>query len=203
MNTMNSIVGMTELLPYSCNMCSYGAGSLENLTSHVCRMHKNDPRFHIYCESCLRSYTKWDSYRKHVQRGCCVRPPSEDTSTSVDNNPPDNNTDNGEDFGIEEQPQNLMASAVVQEDWHEATYILNIKERYTLSQVAVDQVIACTKTLVFDVLNRLLDDVKAGVPNATIKLLEEKVDYINGTLFNVLLQQPCKGSILKNISALL
>ena len=26
--------------------------------------------FFVYCNSCLRSYTKWNSYLKHIQRGC-------------------------------------------------------------------------------------------------------------------------------------
>lgn len=34
---------MTESLRYPCIMCSYGARSLENLTSHVCKKHKSDP----------------------------------------------------------------------------------------------------------------------------------------------------------------
>lgn len=102
----------TELLPHTCNMCSYCTRTIENLTSHVCRMHKFDPRFHIFCNSCLRSYTKWDSYRKHVQRGCCmVSTPSMDESTTNSSSPiptsisEDDNGGNefgGNDFGDEE-----------------------------------------------------------------------------------------------------
>lgn len=172
---------MAELLSYACNMCSYSAGTMENLTSHVCRMHKSDPRFHIYCESCLRSYTKWDSYRKHIQRGCCVVSPTADMS--VTNSPPGDDYGNRDEFDTEEQPQSPTASVVVQEDWHEAAYILNIKERYVLSQVAVDQVLACTRTLVSDVLSGVLDDVRADVPSDTVQLLENRVDFINDTLF--------------------
>ena len=31
---------------------------------------KKHPRFFVYCNSFLRSYTKWNSYLQHIQRGC-------------------------------------------------------------------------------------------------------------------------------------
>ena len=172
---------MALLLPHTCNMCSYGARTIESLTSHVCRIHKNDPRFHIYCESCLRSYTKWDSYRKHVQRGCSI---VSNGGTSTANSQPDSDqNDNGNESDIENQPHSPVASVAVEEDWHEALYLLNIKEQHILSQVAVDHVLACTRTLVSDVLSGILEDVRASEPGTTVQVLENKIDSISGALF--------------------
>ena len=33
------------------------------------RLHKHDPQFVILCAVCGQSYAKYESYRKHVQRG--------------------------------------------------------------------------------------------------------------------------------------
>lgn len=40
------------------------------LASHVCKIHRYDPNFLIYCSSCLRSFKVWDTYKKHLYRGC-------------------------------------------------------------------------------------------------------------------------------------
>lgn len=176
---------MAESLVYSCNMCSYNTQNLESLTSHVCKIHKNDPRFHIYCESCLRSYTKWDSYRKHIQRGCMVMPSG--SNTSVDPSFPLTSDDNE---GLEEldimdvdSDQHEHSNAITQKDWYEALYILSIKEKYILSQVAVDEVVSCTKTLVSDILHEIMDDVCGNLPAETMEMLQNKIENVNDTLF--------------------
>lgn len=177
---------MAEPLLYTCNMCSYGARDLESLTSHVCRSHKNDSRFHIYCESCLRSYTKWDSYRKHVQRGCSIMPSSMvvDPITSAPSSSVFTDEHDREVFDVMETDDHQPDAVISQKDWHEATYVLNIKEKYVLSQVAVDQVLSSTKTLVSDILSQLLDDVRSSVPAATMQLLDNKAFQISSALFS-------------------
>ena len=52
-----------------------------------------------------------------------------------------------------------------------------------MSQVAVDQVLASTRTLVSNVLSGILDDIRAEVPSAIMQLLENKFDRINTSLF--------------------
>lgn len=173
---------MAELLAFSCSMCSYGSRTLETLTLHVCKNHKSDPRFHIYCESCLRSYTNWDSYRKHLQRGCNTIP-----STSVHPDTMDPGSPPAADNEIQSQ-LNMMdiseqSDELTQEDWHEAAYILNIKEKYIISQVAIDQILSCTKILVFDILSGIMDDIQGNLPSNAIQLLQNKVEHINSSLF--------------------
>ena len=150
---------MAELM-YGCNMCSYEARSLNKLTSHVCKIHRYDSRFHFYCKSCLRSYTKWDSYRKHLQRGCTIIPGSSvvDHASSSIITPPV-----ADDISMDEEelPPGCCNDA---QDWYEAAYVLKIKEQHILSQVAVDQIVSYTRTLVSDILNKTLNDVQDFLP---------------------------------------
>ena len=163
-------------------MCSYGTKNIENLTIHVCKVHKSDPNFHVYCELCLRSYTKWDSYRKHLQRGC-----SAIHSTTLDSPTyPEVDTDEiaSENWDRMEQDTSVAEeNVIIQDDWYEAKYILNIKEKYILSQVAVDQIISSTKTLVSDILGGITDTIQGSVPLDVMELIQNEIDKVNTTLF--------------------
>lgn len=67
--------------PYHfCNMCSFITHQPNALTSHIIRMHKDSPQFNVDCRSCLQSYTKWDSFRNHIQHGCSEIIPAVDAS---------------------------------------------------------------------------------------------------------------------------
>ena len=55
---------------YQCTMCTFGTESSTNFTQHVIRIHKNDPRFKVYCDNgnCGFSTKNWGSYKVHVSR---------------------------------------------------------------------------------------------------------------------------------------
>ena len=169
---------------HSCNMCSYSTSVLQSLVDHVCRSHKTDPKFHVYCKSCLRSYTKWDSYRKHVQRGC-ESMPSSITQDPVTITEGYSGNDGQEDHesGMELEDANLGPRPVSRQ-WHDAAYILNIKEKYILSQAAIDQLLSATAAFVTNILSDLLNEVSDCVPIDILHKLEEKVRKTNDTLFN-------------------
>ena len=114
---------------HCCAMCSFTTNSLDILVSHVCKLHKAHPRFHVYCKSCLRSYTKWDSYRKHIQRGC----------KTVLSEQPEPSSPTRVAYLVEdmevcllpyEQSMTTESEAVPRQQWHEAAYTLQIKELY-------------------------------------------------------------------------
>ena len=52
-----------------CNFCNFQHLSASELVSHTIRTHKNGPQFVISCVVCGWSYSNYESYRKHVQRG--------------------------------------------------------------------------------------------------------------------------------------
>lgn len=164
-----------------CSMCSYCSRTLEALNGHVCKTHKNNPRFLVYCKSCLRSFMKWDSYRKHLQRGCEIMPrrfPADvDPQASMNHDPSTSDNDSGES----EVEENISVTA--RRQWHEATYILNLKEKHILAQVAVDKIISTTSSFVADILSGLMDDIRDCTPVDTMHILEKKVKDINDDLF--------------------
>ena len=57
-------------MEFGCSMCSFSATNNATLISHVCKIHRHDPNFLIYCSRCLRSFRVWDTYKKHIYRGC-------------------------------------------------------------------------------------------------------------------------------------
>lgn len=105
---------------------------------------------------------------------------SKDMSTSAgqsDGNLEDDNLMDTQEL-IPEAP-----TTAVQDDWQEATFILNLKEQYVLPQVAIDHVVSCTKVLVSDILGRIINDVCGNLPADSTKLLENRVMKTNTTLF--------------------
>lgn len=145
---------------YGCDMCSFVALQHASLVDHVCTIHREHPNFLVYCESCLRSYTKWDSYKKHRSRGCkggqtgshVLTGEAEDLSMSItDNDPVDDDDGVAPMFRPPQQ-------------WHEAAFILSVKEQHVLSQAAVDHVISSAKSLVSNVFDALLNTLTDRLP---------------------------------------
>lgn len=160
---------------YACSMCSYTTRELDVYTAHVIRLHKDDPRFNVSCKSCLRSFTKWDSYRKHMQRSCtvrsvasCIPAPSAPLSLPTSD--------------CEEEPEHgVLIESSVSHEWHEASFILNIK--CVVSQVAIDRMLTFTKDLVSDILSQMAKDIADIVPDTAMKVIENRLDQINKSLF--------------------
>lgn len=166
-------------------MCSFTTNSLDSLVSHVCKLHKAHPRFHVYCRSCLRSYTKWDSYRKHIQRGCktvLAEHPEEEPSS------PTRVAYLVEDMEVclspnEQSMRTAESEAVPSQQWHEAAYILQIKEQYYLSQVAVEQVVSSTCVLFEGLLAKLFEQLQSGLPSDSLELVRKETDQLKSNLF--------------------
>ena len=171
---------MAELFHF-CSMCSYGTVSLETLTEHVCTKHKSDPRFLVYCNSCLCSYSKWDSYRKHLQRGCEIMPTSATASTHTQaNSDREEYDDPGMSMDVDDD-SSILANH--DQQWHEAAYILSIKEKHILAQVAVDEILSITGVFVQDLLTGLVDDIQDKIPSDAVHILEDKVKETSDNLF--------------------
>ena len=135
--------------------------------------------FTFTVKSCLRSYTKWESYRKHVQRGCAIMPSSsvvDHASSSIITPPVVDDISMDE----EELPPGCCNDA---QDWYEAAYVLKIKEQHILCQVALDQIVSCTRTLVSDILNKTLNDVQDFLPANALQVFENSIAKTNSSLF--------------------
>lgn len=158
---------MSENEVQSCTMCSFCATQSSQLLNHVYTIHRHDPNFHVYCCYCMRSYKKLSAYRKHVSRGCKEYLPQQireeehlPLTVEDDRESDDDDHDSGE---------------IISQQWHEARFILSIKERHVLSQAAVDQILSSTTTLV----SSLLDNITFGlgsINQEVVTLVEERVD---------------------------
>ena len=110
-------------------MCSYCSAGESQLLNHVLKIHQHDPNFHVYCASCLRSYHTLSSFRKHISRGCVqAQQVNDDTADAED--------------GVEMEEEHLHREEdvdqgadrqLISQQWHEARFILSIKEKYVLS----------------------------------------------------------------------
>ena len=168
-----------------CTLCSYSTTNLQALTSHICKLHKSHPKFHVYCTACLHSYTKWDSYRKHIHRGC----KSIAASEGMPPQPPaflaDTSSDSDSDFPPSFSSElEAMSTDPASQQWHEAAYILNIKEPYFLSQAAVDQVVSSTKDLFTALLRKVLGWLKERLAPNSYSLVMNEMGEISNSLFN-------------------
>ena len=172
-----------------CSMCSYTSISEEDVKKHVLKLHKHHPRFFVYCNSCLRSYTKWNSYLKHIQRGCrSVR--LEGSITNSTNNEQETDKSYLVSNGIGDTSEELSEPKEEQDDQREqAAYILSIKEKYGISQVAVDHIVESTKSLVRDVLARFVNHI-----SSSNQVSPDALRYINEEA------KKCSDNLFKNLS---
>lgn len=177
---------------HTCNMCCYTFRHLDLLAAHIISKHKDDPQFNVYCKLCLRSYTKWDSYRKHVQRGCSgcstVLPNVSSPSSQLEIE-----ECNDEDLP-EVQPE---SSSIVNQSWHEAAFILNIKEQYVVSQAVIDHMLSSTKILVSNLLSGIINDLGDIVPIETMELIKSRIRITDTSLFNGLTTACLQKSFFK------
>lgn len=58
---------------HSCSICSFLCTDAETLVKHTVREHKLDPNFLVHCSICGASFTKWNSFQRHVQRKHAAR----------------------------------------------------------------------------------------------------------------------------------
>ena len=175
-----------------CTMCSFSSTRITTLTSHVLRAHRSHPRFHIYCKYCLRSYKKWDSYRKHLHRGCSeiVSIPQinsheaneDDVKESNEDSVDTSNEDHVEVLSTLDPGYANLNS--LEHKMQEAIFVLGIKEQHALSQSAVDQVVSSTSVLVSDLFSSIISNVNKAIPPNYVKVIEEEMMDTRKALFN-------------------
>ena len=156
-----------------CSMCAYCTGKEEDLVAHVCTIHRYHPNFQVYCASCLRSYSKWTTYKKHLSRGCSVKinedPPAE--SSTLDLSP------TVDSFGEDTLDDNSVV--IPSQEWLEAAYILYIKENHVVTQSAIDTILPHTNQLFESLLEKVSRELKT-------KLSDEAMDFVQQAHRNVL-----------------
>lgn len=121
----------------------------------------------------MRSYKKLSAYRKHISRGCrLIEDTTKDECSLVLPTLPEM------DIELEESElgdEDHTISHTLTSQWHQARFILSIKEKHNISQAAVDQVLTSTRTLLSTILDNITADLKTKRPEDVLGILEHRV----------------------------
>ena len=128
-------------LYHKCTMCPYGTDSMREFTNHVSRVHKNDPRFRVYCDIGQCGYTtkSWGGFKAHLSRYHKYIDTVNEAFNHDDTDPmPMEGDDDCDDDILNDENKNKMFFA---------SYLLNLESTLRLSEKAVSVVAENTKLL--------------------------------------------------------
>lgn len=74
-------------------------------------------------------------------------------------------------------------SLPVGQKWHEAVFILSIKEKHFLPQIAIDNILSTVSIFVSEILWKLFEDIHDSLTSNTMQLLESKIKLTSDDLF--------------------
>ena len=143
-----------------CTMCSFFALDEHCLLLHVVRKHRHEPRFMVHCNAhgCTATFSKYESFRKHVKRNHYVY----DELDGINHEDVQECRDNDHEKGLNNS---------------QAAFLLNLKVKYGLSIEAIDYVI----TSVRDLTEIKLDDVTEKLKKTGTVLSDRDVANVFST----------------------
>ena len=130
---------------------------------HVFESHSSVPHFSFVCgiNGCTRTFCKYSTIKSHVARKHCDvdLEVGRNTSLSLESSVADNIEDSTQE-SIESQVDSMevCADSIVSSNQMQKTaalYLLTLKERYKITQTAVDFVVSQTKHMVDNVVTDL------------------------------------------------
>lgn len=124
---------------FTCSFCDYTNSLNEAVVNHTIKKHKSHPSFSVSCTMCGASYRKYDSYRKHVLRKHNDTVILQSAQNGSDNEMPDD--------GVTEMqitPENREEQLIDKS----ASYIMQLRSVYGLSQSAVNFIVSQTRQIV-------------------------------------------------------
>jgi len=116
---------------YECLLCPFACSNEQDFGKHLIRHHKNDPAFAVRCSFCGATYTRYNSFQRHISRKHAVQIDSDMQPiehTCEQNN--DDCTDSVRDMTFEQEVQRKVAGL-----------ILKLKGKHNVSQAAIDTVV--------------------------------------------------------------
>lgn len=151
---------------YKCQYCSYCCSTWRLYTRHVFESHSSVPNFSFVCgiNGCTRTFCKYSTIKSHIARKHCdvdldTVEVGRNTSLSLESSVADNIEDSTPE-SIESQVDSMevCADCIVSSNQMQKTaalYLLTLKERYKITQTAVDFVVSQTKHIVDNVVTNL------------------------------------------------
>ena len=137
--------------------------------------------FRVYCASCLRSFSKWNTFKKHLSRGCSLQVPEDSSADSERTHDLDPTTslDDFSAFSSSEDVLDHNSLDTPSQEWHEAAYILYIKENHVMTQAAIDTILPHTNQLFLSLLESVSRELRT-------KLSDEAMGFVEQAHSNVL-----------------
>ena len=126
----------------------------------VCKIHRYHPNFQVYCASCLRSFSKWNTFKKHLSRGCNLQIHESDTSAHPERTHDLDLTTLLDDSSTLEGMVDNNSLDIPSQEWHEAAYILYIKKNHVITQAAIDTILPHTNQLFLSFPERVSSELK-------------------------------------------
>ena len=157
-------------------MCTYSTSSQEELVAHVCKIHRYHPNFRVYCATCLRSYSKWVSFKKHLSRGCSLQvnqelsrsSSSEDTQEATASHDLSGNISPEDDIHVVDNSLSTPS-----QEWQEAAFILYIKEKHVITQAAIDTILPHANQLFSSLMARISKELRTKLPREAMEVVEQ------------------------------
>ena len=162
---------------YHCSYCPYRCGSYRNYTRHIFESHSSIPNFEFTCgiNSCVRKFRNYNSLKSHVARNHYGEDvdasPSGNVSQSesIESDVATSELDDFEDVftsqqSAEEESQTCTVQSQSVTTANElqkssALYLLTLKEKYKLTQTAIDFVVGHTKLAIDNIIDDLHQNV--------------------------------------------
>ena len=167
------------------------------MLQHISRIHSSSPTFHITCglDECLRTYTNYGSYQKHVKKmhshyfGIAEGSPSTTDNIIVD------------DISMAELDQEyndegstscvLPPLSEIEKKCLRAKWVLKIRETNSLTQSCTEKLLNDITDMCADIIDELKEDIFQNLKSASTPspLIEE----INAICDDVIYRQPFMG----------
>ena len=140
----------------------------------------------------MRSYKKLSTYRKHVSRGCRIIEEQQTLGPEfiTDDVIEEQQTHDPEfEDATDPNVETTSIMSTITQQWHEARFILSIKEQHVISQAAVDQVLTSTTTLMSTLLDKITADLESEDPEKALQRVCEAKDSLFSGLTTAYNQQ--------------
>ena len=148
------------------------------LMAHVCKIHRYHPNFQVYCASCLRSFSKWNTFKKHLSRGCNLQIHEPDSSADPERTHDLDLTTLLDDSSTLEGMVDHNSLDTPSQEWHEAAYILYIKENHVITQAAIDTILPHTNQLFSSLLERVSSELKTKLSDEAMEFVEQAHSHV-------------------------
>lgn len=155
-------------MDYNCTMCPYYTKYHKDFCNHIVRVHRNDSRFMVYCQvnKCGFSTKRWNSYKQHISKY------HRDVHVDLHQCAADDEGDIHVDFAaLNNEMQDINTTTL------NASYLLNLETKHSLSQTAINSVADNTSELI----QRHIESYKKELRNRLQEMGQQNIDQI---LFN-------------------